>query len=106
VKVFELRDVMEQLDRTGQAYFEFLRVAAISTGLYALPAGGADPQQPHREDEVYHVVQGRAVLRVEDEDHPVEAGTIAFVAAQADHRFHTITEDLVALVYFAPAESE
>ena len=45
-------------------YLEFLRVPSLSVGLYALPAGAEDPQEPHTEDEVYHVVGGRARIRV------------------------------------------
>lgn len=35
----------------------------------------------------------------------VEPGSLIFVAANIEHRFHTITEDLTVLVFFAPAES-
>lgn len=77
---------------------------SLSMGLYALPAGGVDPQQPHTEDEVYYVVSGRATIRVGEEDRPVESGSVVFVEARVEHRFHTITEDLTVLVFFAPAE--
>ena len=36
----------------------------MSVGLYALDAGETDPQQPHRQDEVYFVVSGRASITV------------------------------------------
>src|SRR3712207_9108288 len=87
-----------------EPYLEFLRVPSLSVGLYALPAGAADPQQPHTEDEVYHVVGGRARIRVGAEDRAVEAGTVVFVAAGVEHRFYAIEEDLTVLVFFAPAE--
>lgn len=86
-------------------YLEFLRVPAMSAGMYALPVGAADPQTPHAEDELYHVVTGRAVLRIGDEDHPVAAGSVCFVPAYVPHRFHSITEDLRVLVVFAPSET-
>ena len=41
---------------------EHLRTDDLSIGTYAIPAGGADPQEPHTEDEVYVVSSGRAVL--------------------------------------------
>ena len=77
----------------------------MSLGLYVLPAGGVDPQKPHAEDEVYYVVSGRGSIRVDAEDHQVEPGSIVFVKAGAEHRFHSIAEDLTLLVFFAPAES-
>ncbi len=88
----------------GRRYLELLRVPALSVGLYRLPAGGLDEQQPHGEDEVYYVLSGRGRLRLGEADHAVEPGTLHFVAARAEHRFHTITEDLALLVFFAPAE--
>ena len=87
-----------------EPYLEFLRVPSLSVGIYALPAGAADPQQPHTEDEVYHVVGGRARIRVGADDRAVEAGTVVFVEAGVEHRFYAIEEDLIVLVFFAPAE--
>ena len=103
---FEISQIIEQQKQSGKLYLEFLRVPSLSVGLYALPAGGVDPQQPHTEDEVYYVVEGRGFIRVGEEDRPVEPGTTIFVAANVEHHFHTISEDLKILVFFAPAESE
>jgi hypothetical protein len=33
----------------GKAYLEFLRTGDLSAGVYRLPAGGTDVQQPHGE---------------------------------------------------------
>jgi mannose-6-phosphate isomerase-like protein (cupin superfamily) len=101
---FELADLLQQQEASGRLYLEFLRVPSLSVGVYHLPAGGTDPQQPHTEDEVYYVASGRATIRVADEDRPVQAGSIVFVAANVEHRFHTIAEALTILVFFAPAE--
>jgi mannose-6-phosphate isomerase-like protein (cupin superfamily) len=102
---YSLADLIEQGVASGRAYHEFLRVPAMSAGIYRLPAHSRDPQSPHREDELYWVLEGRAVLRVGDEDRAVEPGTSVFVAAGVPHRFHSITEDLVVLVVFTPAET-
>jgi mannose-6-phosphate isomerase-like protein (cupin superfamily) len=101
---FEVGGLVGQLGQSGKAYLESLRVPSISMGLYALPAGGVDPQKPHTEDEVYYVVQGRGMIRVGEEDRAVEPGSIVYVAANVEHRFHSILEDLKVLVFFAPAE--
>ena len=101
---FELKDLIVQQQASGRAYLEFLRVATLSGGVYSLPKDGVDPQKPHTEDEVYVVLHGKASIRVGEEDRPVEAGSVIFVAANVDHQFHTITEDLTVLVFFAPAE--
>jgi quercetin dioxygenase-like cupin family protein len=54
---------------------------------------------------MYCVVRGRARFQVESEDTEVSAGSVLFVAAEVEHKFHDITEELAVLVFFAPAES-
>jgi quercetin dioxygenase-like cupin family protein len=107
VKTFfaTLPEITEQRAVSGRPYHEFLRVPAISAGLYVLPAGGTDHQKPHREDEIYYVLRGRARFKAGFEDREVSAGTIIFAAAEVGHRFYDITEELAVLVFFAPAET-
>ncbi len=88
-----------------QRYLEFLRVNSMSAGLYVLPAGSEDQQLPHREDELYVVLEGRARFRAGAEDRALMGGEILFVAASVQHRFHHIERDLKVLVVFAPPES-
>ena len=101
---FELADLLAAQAQSSNRYLEFLRIPALSMGLYVLPAGGTDLQQPHTEDEVYYVVRGRALIQVAGVDRPVHAGSIVTVEAGVEHRFHSIAEELAVLVFFAPAE--
>jgi mannose-6-phosphate isomerase-like protein (cupin superfamily) len=103
---FHIADTEKAREQSGKRYLEFLRVPALSAGVYVLPTGGTDPQSPHKEDELYYVVRGRARMRAGSEDQAVSAGSVIFVAAEVEHRFHDITEELVVLVFFAPAETE
>lgn len=82
-----------------------MRVPMLSVGVYVLPAGGIDVQKPHKEDEVYYVVRGRARMKVGEEEEVVKPGSVIFVAAKVEHRFFDISEELELLVFFAPAES-
>lgn len=102
MEAFELNQVIAQHGAGGEAYHQFLSRGSLSLGLYVLPAGGDDPQSPHAEDEVYYVVSGRATIRVGDEDRPVKAGSMVFVARNVPHRFHAIEDELRLLVFFAP----
>jgi mannose-6-phosphate isomerase-like protein (cupin superfamily) len=104
---------MRVLDGAGQytdpgdedvSWVEHLRVADLSVGTYSIPAGGADGQEPHTEDEVYVVQQGRATLETTDGNAEVGPGSVAFVPAGEEHRFVNITGDFAVLVVFAPAE--
>ncbi len=102
---FALPSLLTEQAQGKKQYLEFLRVPSLSMGLYVLPADGVDGQQPHHEDEVYYVVRGRATINVAGEDQPVEPGSIIFVSAHVPHHFHTISEELAVVVFFAPAES-
>jgi len=104
MQAFELSEVARQRQAAGRSYLEFLRVPALSLGLYVLPAGAVDPQAPHSEDEVYYVTAGRASVTVGEQEQAVGPGSIIYVPATVPHRFHSITEDLSLLVFFAPAE--
>ena len=101
---FELAELLAEREPAGELYLEFLKVPTLRVGIYALPAGGTDPQQPHAEDEVYYVIDGRAMIRVGDEDRPVAPGSVVYVAAGVEHRFHDIAEDLTILVFFASGQ--
>jgi quercetin dioxygenase-like cupin family protein len=101
----QIAQLSESQKKSGKRYFEFLRVPAMSAGMYTLHAGGTDPQSPHREDELYYVIRGKARMKAGNEDHLVTAGSMIFVAAGVEHRFYDIEEELSVLVFFAPAES-
>jgi mannose-6-phosphate isomerase-like protein (cupin superfamily) len=102
---WQVSSLEEQDAKAGKAYLEFLRVPAMSAGLYILPVGGTDPQSPHQEDEMYYVVRGKAQMRVGSESRPVGAGSVILVEERLEHCFYDITEELVVLVFFAPAET-
>ena len=104
-ELFQIDELEKQRRQSGKSYLEFLRIPAMSAGVYTLPVGSVDLQKPHKEDEMYYIVRGRARMRVGSEELVVGAGSVIFVAAEVDHRFHDISEELVVLVFFAPAES-
>lgn len=89
---------------SGEPYLEFLRLPVMSAGLYELAAGAHDPQTPHGEDEIYYIVNGSGQMRIGEVDYPLRAGSVIFVPARTEHRFHSIDAALRILVVFAPAE--
>ncbi|WP_340559614.1 cupin domain-containing protein [Streptomyces sp. GSL17-111] len=104
MKTFRLEELEAERAANDGAYLQFLRERNMSVGLYALDRGVPDPQQPHRQDEVYFVVSGRAALTVGDETTSVARGSVVYVPAGVPHRFHHISEDLRVLVVFSPPE--
>lgn len=100
--MFHMDGLLKTRRESGALYHEFLNAPSMRLGVYELAAGTDDPQQPHAQDEMYCAISGRAQIRVGDEDFPVESGAVIFIPAGVPHRFHSITEDLVLLVAFAP----
>jgi cytidylate kinase len=85
-------------------YLEALRTGGMSAGLYRVARGSEGEQRPHGEEETYLVLEGRGRFRMGDEDFAVEPGHLYTVPARVEHRFHSITEDLLLLVFFVPPE--
>jgi mannose-6-phosphate isomerase-like protein (cupin superfamily) len=103
--VLRLPDELDRLPHERHAFGEVFRSPSGSLSLTVArwPAGSVDDQQPHTEDEVYYVAAGRATLLIGNETTPVQAGSVAFVAAGVEHRFADIEEDLEVLVFWSPA---
>ena len=75
----------------------------IEIGVYVLVAPEPDRQQPHADDEVYVVLDGRGVLEVEGTTVELHQGNAVFVPAGAEHRFIGY-EQLSVLVVFEKAK--
>ncbi len=103
-KVFQLNELAESVSGSQPQFHEFLRLPGLSGAVYRLPAGAKDMQAPHLEDEIYYVVEGKARLKVNDQDQEVGPGSILYVAATAEHSFFDITEDLTLLAFFGPSK--
>ncbi len=71
----------------------------VEIGVYVLVAPEPDRQQPHEDDEVYVVLEGRGVLDIEGERVELREGHAVFVPAGAEHRFSGY-ESLTVLVIF------
>ncbi len=83
----------------GGGYEVVHESAGLEVGVYVLVAPEPDRQQPHDDDELYVVLDGRGMLEVEGVQTPMEEGHALFVEAGADHRF-TGYEGLSLLVIF------
>jgi len=102
-QTFDLKEIRKTLESGKVSYKEFLKVPSLSCGLYHLPAGSQDMQTPHDEDEVYLVLEGKAMMKTGNEPEPLEvtAGTVLFVRATETHSFFEIEEDMTLMVFFA-----
>lgn len=74
-------------------------------GLYA--PRGADPQQPHEQDEVYIVARGRGVFVNGSERRQFGPGDMLFVPAGVVHRFEQFSDDVaIWVVFYGPPGGE
>ena len=96
---FGIREAQQRLAAGSGGYEIVHRSHGLEIGVYVLVAPEADTQQPHADDEVYVVLEGRGTLEVEGRSFPVAEGDALFVEARADHRFIGY-ESLSALVIF------
>jgi mannose-6-phosphate isomerase-like protein (cupin superfamily) len=100
-RAFELEREIESQRLSGRPYREFLRVPALSCGIYTLPKGARDLQSPHDEDEVYLVVRGKGRVRVGGEERQIGPGSLLYVRATSEHSFFEIEDEVTLLVFFA-----
>ena len=99
---FDVDAVKRRLE-TGNGGYEVVHSSpGLEVGVYVLVAPEPDHQQPHDDDELYFVLEGRGTLEIEGTPAPVEPGQAIFVPAGAEHRF-TGYEGLSVLVIFARA---
>ena len=96
----EVEATKRRLEETGGGYEIVHESPGLEIGVYVLVAPEPDRQQPHADDEVYVVLEGRGVLTIEGDSIELSEGKAAFVPAGAGHQF-TGYEGLSVLVVFA-----
>lgn len=101
---YTLEDLYKQAQTQGGEYLQFIDNDNLSSGIYQLQKGSIDNQEPHKWDELYYVLEGKAKLRVEDKTYDAIPGSILFVKAKIEHTFVEIEEDLKVLVFFSKKE--
>jgi mannose-6-phosphate isomerase-like protein (cupin superfamily) len=99
----EIQRAKERLAASG-GYEIVHESAGLELGVYVLVAPEPDRQQPHDDDEVYVVLDGRGTLEVEGKLIDMDVGHATFVPAGADHRFVGY-EQLSVLVIFEKTTS-
>lgn len=103
---FALEELVEQAREKETAWLSFLDRPSLEVGLYRLAAGATDGQRPHGQDEVYYVAAGKARFRAGEEEVAVGPGSVLFVAAELEHRFFEIEEELELVVFFSKAPTK
>ena len=100
VDALDIEATRRRLEQAGGGYEIVHESPGLEIGVYVLVAPEPDRQQPHVDDEVYVVLDGRGVLEIEGDTVELTEGKAAFVPAGADHQF-TGYEGLSVLVVFS-----
>jgi cytidylate kinase len=103
-KPLDLGRLVERHRRSPRPYTEALRAGQLSAGLFRIATGAEQDPQLHGEEEIYLVFEGRGRFRMGDEDFAVEPGFLFTVPPRVEHRFHSVAEELLLLVVYAPPE--
>lgn len=63
---------------------------------------GYTPKHSHAWPHINYVIEGQGVLMIEGVDHPLEAGTYAFVPDNALHQFKNIGTSVLKFICIVP----
>lgn len=95
---FQLRDAMARIPEGDGRFAEIFRYGSLCLEIYA--PRSRDPQQPHKQDEIYVVVQGEGIFVNGETRQSFGPGDILFAAAGEVHRFEEFTDDFYTWVIF------
>lgn len=102
---FSVDQMRNQRAQQGTDFVEVMAEPSFRMGLLNAPVGDSMAPTTHDDNVIYHVVAGTAQLSVGGADFSVEAGSTFFVRREVEHRFHSVTSDLDAVVVFAQLPS-
>ncbi len=92
---FTLSGLLEQAKLAEQHLVTFHEGASWVAGVLHLGEGQHDVQTRHEQDELYLVLRGEGVLRIDQDRHPVAPGDFWLVPAKLEHRFEDFHHELV-----------
>lgn len=105
--IFPAADALAMIaGKTGIDRFHYaIRHGTMKAGLYAPQV--RDEQGPHRQDELYVVVNGSGMFEKNGQIQPFGPGDLIFVEAGADHRFSDFSPDFTCwAIFWGPTGGE
>ncbi len=74
--------------------------------LFTLEANGAAPRHSHDWEHIIYVLEGEGNLFLEGSDHPLSAGSVAYVPALSDHQISNRTEGRFVFICIVPERGD
>ena len=75
------------------------RTPDFTAGVAELEAGGWLGRHRHEPSEIYYVLSGEGSLSIDGRDHPVRAGTTAFIPPNSEHGIRNTGSDRLRFFY-------
>jgi len=81
------------------------RSEALTVGIARVPPGEGLNEHWHQQAEVYLVIEGSGVVRIDSRPHPVEAGSAVFIPGNVAHSCENTGASELHFAYVFPADS-
>lgn len=95
-------ELVDQLRDGEKNYAEVLSEGTMHVELARYP--NPSPKHPHKEDELYYIIEGSGMVSVGEETFAVSDGDVVFVEQGTEHDFFDVDEEITALIVFAGGE--
>jgi mannose-6-phosphate isomerase-like protein (cupin superfamily) len=106
MKTRDRAQVASILAHRGEFFHVLQQTSRSQCAVMTLAAGAdAGPAEEHGGDQIVYVVEGEAVVRIEDHEHRASAGTLITIPAGATHHVRNPgVTPLFFLTVYAPPE--
>ncbi len=101
-----VKDALNQLDaNTVQLFVKVMEHGSMSVEIYRPEK--IDKQTPHKQDELYIVINGTGEFMNDGKLSEFKPGDVVFAPAGVDHRFVNFTDDFVTwVIFYGPTGGE
>ena len=97
-KTWTIAEAGAALAKSGANFVTLFKQGTLEVEIYR-PVG-TDPQQPHKKDELYVVINGTGTFVHGSERTAIHEGDTLFVRAGVAHRFEDFSPDFATWVFF------
>ncbi len=87
--------------KTHEVFHTFIRSNKLSIGIQILKKGEDYGEPAHKNGEVYHILKGRAKLKIGRKVYDVKPGMAMNIPPRVIHNFYDVKKELVFLFIFA-----
>ena len=98
--LYELDNIISTIGK-DEYFAGFLNTKSLEAGIIRLREGQIDTQSMHSMDEIYYVIEGKGLIAISGKNHQINRGSLVFVPAHTEHRFHGNKGEIIVLYIFS-----